>query len=286
MTGPAPRLIESAIPGLSVAHVNVAEHLDSVARRFGPAGLGVIDLPPLATAGIVPAQVRVCGVLYWAFEIEQAGLLPFVEALAEGIVRGTIAEPIGAAVPALVTWWRGREYRFAAEERRALFERIFGGDVQGSPGPFADGFRALVTALVAIGRQGASQGTGHLEARAAVAGRELAALLSDRGTGIAAFAARNMVEQIRTALRLLQHEDLVLALGGGGPWALIQRHAPRLLGRPVSPDRCLARAVHGIRIIEWLATVAESLNQGTIAIARTASVIGDAEAWGASAGGE
>ena len=105
------------VPGLELAQADVAEHLAAVAHRFGPAALGVLDLPVLETSGVVGPQVRVCGVLYWAFELEQAGLVPFVEALAEGIVRGTLILPIGAAATPLVTWWRGREYRFGAPER-------------------------------------------------------------------------------------------------------------------------------------------------------------------------
>ena len=267
------------VPGLELAQDDVAEHLAAVAHRFGPAALGVLDLPMLETSGVVGPQVRVCGVLYWAFELEQAGLVPFVEALAEGIVRGTLILPIGAAATPLVTWWRGREYRFGAPERRALFERLF-------DEAFHQRFRGLIDALVRIGRASSMEGTGLLEARAVVAARDVAGALSDGGTGISAFAARNLVEQVRASLTLLQHSDLVVALGGGGPWMLVQRHAPALLGRSVDGNRGVARAIHGLRVIEWLARSAEALNGGTLRIPRSAGVIGDAEAWNASAGGE
>jgi hypothetical protein len=267
------------VPGLELAQADVAEHLAAVAHRFGPAALGVVDLPVLETSGLVGAQVRVTGVLYWAFELEQAGLVPFVEALAEGIVRGTLVLPIGAAATPLVAWWRGREYRFGAAERRALFERLFDES-------FRQRFQVMVDALVRIGRAGTTEGIGLLEARAAAVARDLGASLSDGGTGIAAFAARNLLEQVRASLKLLQHPDLVTALGGGGPWSLVQRHAPALLGRSVDVTRGVARAIHGLRLVEWLAGSAEALNGGTLRIGRSAGVIADAEAWNVSAGGE
>lgn len=280
MIATAATAVPDALPdaddfGLRECDQVLAQHLEAVERRFGPVGLGVIDLPALQSGQLVPEQIRVCGVLYWASEVEQAGLLPFVEALAEGVMSGSLVEPLGGAIPELSRFWRAREQRFAGPERRALFGRLFG-----DPSQFVE----LVRALSAIGREPLTRGTGMLEARVAVLARQVGLSLSNAGAGIAAFAARDIVAQIRTALRLMQHPDLVRVLGGGGPWQLIARHAPRLLGRPVSPHQHLARASSGLRIIGWIATEAATIDAGVARLPRGAPVIRDAEAWSAASG--
>lgn len=268
--------------GLAACDTLLAEHLEAVRRTFGPAGLGVIDLPALEGGQLVPEQIRICGVLYWTSEVEHAGLLPVVEALAEGIMRGVIVDPLGNAVPELARFWRTREYRFRAAERQALFTRIFGGTEAGSA--FPEQFQNLIRGLVAIGRTGRDQTTSHLEAQVSVAAHDLGATLTQHGAGIAAFAARDIVAQIRTALRLLQHPDLERALGGGLPWQLVARHALRLIGRQVFPERHVARALAGLRIIGWLGNEAAAIESGALHVDRTAAVVREAETWSAANG--
>ena len=276
----------AALPGADECDAHLARHLDAVRGRFGPAGLGVIDLPALRGGRLVDAQVRVSAVLYWAAELEQAGLLPFVEALAEGVATGAVMEPLGAAVHELIRFWRGREQRFTGAERRALFARVLGG----GPGAAAGGeavepmLAALVETLVAIGRQRADLGTGNLEARAVVQAQELGSVLSARGVGIAGFAARDVVAQVRAALGVLRSADVVRALGGGSPWMIVARHAPRLLRRAVEPERHLGRAQAGMRILGWIADEAARLDAGAVRIARGAQVLHDAETWKAATG--
>jgi hypothetical protein len=270
-------------PGLEACDALLAEHLEAVRRTFGPAGLGVIDLPTLPAGQLVREQIRVCAVLYWTSEIEQTGLLPMIEAIAEGVMRGTIVEPLGGAIPELSRFWRSREYRFTAPERLALFARIFGSSGDANA-PFQQQFQSLIHGLVAIGRTGKHDSTSHLEAQISVLAHELGATLTTQGAGIAAFAARNIVDQIRTALRLLQHPDLQRALGGGPPWMLVARHAPRLIRREVSPDRHVARALAGLRVIAWVANEAAAIEGGTLRVDRSAPVIREAEAWSAASG--
>jgi hypothetical protein len=279
---PLPRGVLTArvIDGLNASDGLLAQHLDAVRREFGPSGLGVIDLPQLGSGQLVRAQISVCGALYWCYEVEQAGLLPFIEALAQGVVHGTVVLPLGAVIPELTRFWRSSEHRFQAAEREALFTRIFGVNQS----PFEQQIEAVVQALIAIGRAPLNQTITHLEARAAVAAQQLGSTLTQYGVGIAAFAARDIVGQVRTALRLLQHADLVRALGGGSPWQLMARHAPVVLGREVMPDRHLARAAAGMRVIAWIASEAAPIEGGLVHLSRSAPVIREAEAWSAASG--
>jgi hypothetical protein len=117
--------------------------------------------------------------------------------------------------------------------------------------------------------------------RAGQIGLEIAGELSARATGIAAFAARDIVQQVRDALSLLADPELVGALGGGGPWTLVARHAPLLLGRRVEVERHVARALAGRALIEWLARNADRLAAGTAAPTAADPVVRAALAYGA-----
>lgn len=280
---PAERAAAQA--GLAYAEQLLARHMEAVGARYGPVGLGVIDLPPLTGGRLVDAQIRVAAVLCWAAELEQAGLLPFVEALAQGVVAGTVMEPLGAGVHELIRFWRSREHRFTGPERRALFARVLG-DPAASPDEAVEPLlAALAQTLMAIGRARSDAGTGALQARAAVQAQALGAVLSARGVGIAGFAARDVSDQVRAALGVLRDADVARALGGGGPWTIVTRHAPRFLGRRVDPDRHLGRAQAGMKVMGWIADEAPRLDSGAVRIARDAPVIHDAETWSAATGG-
>lgn len=283
LLSPAQRAAAEA--GLAYAEQQLARHMEAVGAQYGPAALGVIDLPPLRGGRMVDAQVRVSAVLYWAAELEAAGLLPFVEALAEGVATGAVLEPLGGAVHELVRLWRGREQRLGGAERRALFVRLLGDSQAAARGEAVEPFLAqLAETLRAIGRTPPAMSTAALEARAVVQAQELGSLLSARGVGMAGFAARDVVQQVRTALGILRNADVARALGGGGPWMIVAQLAPRFLGRTVDPQRHLDRAQAGMRIMSWIADQAARLDAGAVRIERGAQVIHDAEVWGAASG--
>lgn len=257
-------------------------HLAEAVQRHGPGALGVIDLPALGPGQLVPSQIRASGVLYWTSEVEKAGLLPMIEALSRAVVDGTFLQPLGRAAFELTRLWRQRERRFSASERTALFQRIFG-DGEGAPG-FPTAFRSLVRLLVAVGRSPRDEGIGHLEARVAVAAQDVGSILSAGGVGIAGFAAREIVGQVREALDLLRDPDLERALGGGPPWQLVVRHAPAFLRRHLRPQRHLSLANAGLPIIGWIAAEAPAIESGSVRLGRAARVIREAEAWSAAYG--
>ena len=313
----------------------LARHLAAAQAAFGPPGLGVIDLPHLPGGRLVPAQIHAAAVLYWAAEVERAGLLPFVEALAQGLIDGSIVIPLGGAAQRLGEYWHSRTHRFTAAERAALYARVLGepfapipgaipggagspaaaGAGPGMPGtrapsggdsiystppgmitpdplapltggdPLEPALRSLVGQLVAIGRAGPlSGGTGLISARAVVQAQNLGAMLTQRGAGVAAFAARDIVAQIRSALQILGDGDLSRALGGGSPWQIVARHAPAFLRRVVDAQTHLDLARSGMRILSWVGDNAGQIEAGRLQVAKGNPVIAEAEAWLAAAG--
>jgi hypothetical protein len=268
--------------GLDLCDRLLAAHLADVERGFGPAGLGVIDLPPLHSGALVGSQIRVVATLYWARELEQAGIVPFVETLSDAVVTGTWLAPLGAAIHPLVALRKRRDQRFTRVERQTLFDRLFA--AQGDGGEFDQLLGALAAALAAVGRQPADQGIAHLEARAVEAARTLGMTASAGGVGVAAFAARDIVEQIRAALGVLQHPDLSRALGGGGAWQILMRHGAAALRRPLNVMRSLSRARAGLALIDWVAREADGIEHGRARLTRQTPVISAAEAWLAASG--
>jgi hypothetical protein len=249
----------------------LAQHLSAALARFGSAALGVIDLPPIEQATPSKAELQAAAAVAWAREVEDTGLLEVVDALAAGIATGQMPlELDDAAVRRLVEHHRHREERFGADERRALYDRVLGGlDAE---------LAALVAALCEIGRAGATQSTRAFEARAGVAAAQLASELTERSTGITAYAARDITGQIRDALDLLATPALARALGGGGVWAIVARYREA----PVDVGRVAARAAALRTIIAWLADhSAELTGAGRLTIGRDDPVVAAALTWSA-----
>ncbi len=270
-------------PGLARCDHLLAEHLAEAVQRFGTAALGQVDLPPITSGSLSPAQIRVAAVLLWAREVEAAGLLALVETLAEGIVKGTVMLPLREGASKLVRHHRGREERFGPDERHELYARVLG---EGDPvrNPVAGQLEALVSALGEVGRAPPDRSTHHLQARVNVIGRDLAGMLSDRSVGLAAYAARDIVAQVRAALALLDDADIAQALGGGGAWNIVRVHSPSLLGRAIEPGPHLARARAGQTIVSWLADAAARLEQGTARVSAQDPVVSAALTWAAESG--
>jgi len=262
--------------GLATCDALLARHLRAVVALYGNNGLGVIDLPPLAPETVVAEQVGVAAVLYWCREVERAGVLPLVEALAQQIGRGALALPVGASAQHLMQFWRRGEHRFTAAEREALYARMFPG---GRGSGFDERLELLAEWLVRIGRERADRGITHLQARAGQAALMLAQELSERAVGITAFAARDIVAQIRRALEVLRDPELLHALGGGTPWRIVQRWAPRLLGRDVDVVAHVTRAESGLELLRWLAASAPDVPAAARGVAREHPIIRSAETW-------
>lgn len=257
----------------------LARHLAGAVQRFGAAALDVIDLPSLATGGLlVPEQMRAVAALFWASEVEQAGLPQFVDALAEGAVTGRVFLPLTTGAAVLGRYWQARRARFTEAERLALYERLFG--PPGDPAhAFRSGLRQLCAQLVALGELPLGQGPAALLARIALTGRELAQWTSDRGTGISGYAAREIVNHVKAGLQVLRDPDVALALGGGGPWQAVRGHAPQVLGRAVDPQRHLDLAAAGLAVLSWLADVAAALDGGAAVLGPDAAVVQAATLW-------
>lgn len=260
----------------------LACHLGAAIQRFGAAALSVVDLPPLRSSSIDVEQIRVAAVLLWAREVEEAGLPGFVEALAGGLVKGTLILSLTSGADRIMRYYRDREHRFGREERQAIYARVFGDPVD-SLHPFSPLFEQMVQNLAEIGAAATTTSLAPFEARLRFAGRQLAELLSS-SAGIAAFAARDIAANIREAVEILRDHDVAQALGGGGLWALIRVNAPTVAGRNFDSTLHLTRARAGQQILAWLADSAALFESSGNLVGRTDPIVEAAQSWQAAPG--
>jgi hypothetical protein len=194
---------------LALARSLVGSPAATMARALSD--LGAIDLPDRADDGIEPARLQTAAPLYFASELEQAGLLPTAELVAGLFASGAINQPLGPSAALISAFWRGRRERLEAGERQAIFDRVF------EPRYFEPLMRGLCEALVA---QGEGQG---LRERIALetAAAALADFLDTRLDAMAAIAAADIVTNIDAALAFLRDRLLQTAFAARSLWQLV-----------------------------------------------------------------
>lgn len=184
-------------------------HEHALARAF--AVLGDIDLPPGAPNAQDRAQLQAAAPLYFASELESAGLLPTAELVAGLFASGAITQPLGPGAQLLNTFWRSRRERLEANERNAIFARVI------EAPHFERLMGALCESIVAHAdgsdlREGVALETTALG---------LGEFLAQRVDAMAAIAARDIVENINTALAFLRDRLVQAAFGVTSLWALV-----------------------------------------------------------------
>lgn len=249
--------------------------------------LGDIDIPEPVAAHIDQAQLRALATLYLAADLESAGLIQSVEALA-GFASAGVGIDLGGAEPLLAEWWRRRHERASAAERAAFFSRLFGtasGPVAADAEPnvqFEDRMLELCEALYKLDEipTGDPYGGSMQQARVRRAARALTENLGDAGGGIMAFMAGEIVGALRQAFAIIGHPDLRGAFAARDVWGVVAGIA-RVARRPVNPPAPhVRRGKAGMTVIAWLAEVSEQLGSvGGPLVAIGHPVVGSAIDW-------
>ena len=204
-SGPQADLLRAVATALSA----VATHEHAVVRALSD--LGAIDLPDGAPNAMDAAQLQAAGPLYFAGELEQAGLLRCAELIAGLFASGAITQPLGPVAMQINTFWRGRRERLEQAEREAIFARVL------EPPHFERLMSALCEAIVAQA-DGSDMREGVTLATTA---QSLAEFLALRVDPMASIAARDLVDTIHAALKFLRDRMLQTAFGVHSLWALL-----------------------------------------------------------------
>jgi hypothetical protein len=217
--------------------------LDAHERAYALSLAGIdFDLPEAAPTNEDRGQLNAAAPLYFASELERAGLLPTAELIAGLFVSGAITQPLGPTSKMLHDFWRGRRERLDADERNAIYARVI-------ENPYFDRLMlALCTAVV-------SQADGvDLREQVLVAthAQSLAAFLAQRVDPMAAIAARDIVETINTALAFLRDRMLQAAFAVKDLWQLVAIVGSQSAVSAGMPQQHVERGRSGQTVLLWL----------------------------------
>jgi hypothetical protein len=196
------------LQALSIALQATGRTAPGLAR--GLSELGSIELPDDGPAS-EPPTLQAAAPLYFASELEAAGLLPTAELVAGLFASGAITQPLGPAARLVNDYWRSRRERLDEGERSAIFARVV------EQPYFGQLMRALCAAIVAQ-----ADGTDLRErVQLETAAVSMARFLGQRTDPMAVLAAGELVANIDQALGFLRDRMLQQAFGTRSLWQLV-----------------------------------------------------------------
>lgn len=218
--------------------------LDAHDVAYAQALAGIdFDLPEGAPNAEDRIQLNAAAPLYFASELERAGLLPTAELIAGLFVSGAITQPLGPTANLLHDFWRGRRERLDADERNAIYARVI------ETPHFDRLMRVLCEGIVA-------QADGDdLREQVVVAthAQSFAAFLAQRVDPMASIAARDIVETINTALVFLRDRKLQAAFAVHDLWRLVAIVGSQNGIPSGAPQQHVERGRSGQTVLLWLA---------------------------------
>jgi hypothetical protein len=243
-----------------------------------PADFG-IDLPNLETItayNIQEKNVEAMGPMICAAMFDELKAFDVVDTILYQWQQGTLSIDVGEPGRMLYKYWKDAPNRMSEPERRGLYAMtmgIPGGSVNGN-GPVNRDFNDLwmrfvssVSSLVRqqtvekLLRQAVPQSVGQQAVRKAA--RDLAANLSRHAFGIVNYAARDLQDQIKKMIELLDHKEIKLAYGARDMWGVIDQVATLELGGARSSARYRTLATCGAIITRWLAQNVKKYNSAS-----------------------
>lgn len=216
------------------------------------------DLPDGAPSVEDRAQLRAAAPLYFASELEAAGVLPAAELIVGLYASGAIQQALGPVAQQLHAFWQQRKERMSAAERAAIFARVL-------EAPHCERLlHALCTAIVAQ----ADGEDARERAQLGMHAQALALFLAQRMEPMATLAARDMVAAINQALQFMRDRRLQAAFAVPDLWRLLAlSQSPVGNGMRASvaaaPQSRAQRGQAGQAVLLWLA---EHTQHGVIAL--------------------
>lgn len=246
---PRPDLLAAALREVQRA---LAGRVTALALADDPLRLALPPLPAGSSATPPGELLEAWAALYLQAELEEAGVLPAVEALLAQRHALTLQDR-GTAARLDRLAWTARNYP-SAQERGALFAQLFGLGPSAVRLDFPQRLLRLATAVVRadLERQRRGGGPG-LISRAAwqAAAQDLLALASAGPTGSLLQWARRIHARILQAFELLGDEGLMRQLGSRNPWSSLNRLLADDAGAP-RRDAAARRGAAGQQLLRGL----------------------------------
>ncbi len=180
-------------------------------------------------------ELEAAAALYSGATLEQLDPFALVDRLVELWMRGGVATgATSSSSRRLDEYWLHRAERLGQDERRAVYEQVFGE-------AFAERWVALVAAL--------AQSDADAGDRAADVRRVLSAAVDES----ILHAAPPLIAHLREALEILDDPEIRNSYGARDIWQLVETLARMELGREFDVVRARTMAAAGTLIIGWLA---------------------------------
>ena len=200
------------------------------------------DLPPGTPSVEDRAALLAAAPLYFASELERAGLLTTAELIAGLFASGTINQPLGPVAKLLHEFWRGRRERLDVNERDAIFARVL-------EAPHYDRLMRALCESIVVQAEGRDLGRQVVLASHA---QSLASFLAQRVDPMAVIAARDIVRNINTALVFLRDRALQSAFAVSDLWRLVAIVGSQGGTVGGSPQVHVERGRSGQTVLLWL----------------------------------
>lgn len=266
----------NALPALTddmlSAPLALAHHLlagvHTLALQFSQ--LGAIDLPPILQPAADVSHIQAVAPLYLASELEAARLIPSVEVLAGLFAEGGLRLADRDAAEELYRFWQNRHNRFSRQEREAFFARLFGfqsatqlamSDSRNDD--FDSQMATLAEGILRMQPDPVFASAPVTDAILVVATSRLAHNLVARSGGITAFAARDIVQTIESALSILKQRSVQVALGAINVWTAVDAVARHYLQEEVNVGAHVRRGRSGMLLLTWVAERVPQLDMRT-----------------------
>ena len=229
-----------------------------------------LNLPSLLVSGGEgiapnPAELRVIATLYLQAELEQAGIVPVAEMLAQA--RTTLTFASRQALEKLEDFALRSRHWYDRETRDLLFARLFsiGRAATNAEGNIVnrDFQQRFATFCLAIEDYNENYGRGQQPEpiREATLRGEATNLLINLGArqfGNTVLAAGTIQAQLQHAIDLLENRDIGALFQAQGLWDILRK----ILG-PETPDlaRLIDRGQSGLWLLDWLASVIPQISE-------------------------
>jgi hypothetical protein len=249
-----------ACAGVVVVATDARGDVPAAIRRFARCSVElpaiaqpVPPLPELSSTvdiEVVATHLHAAHALYFALMLEEVGALRAVERVAELFMQGLLPLGTSDAATWLSQYVNRAPSRSSHARRRELYARVFGmagGDRGVATNREFDTLWTRFVSGVASWQPG-----GDSEALRK-AGRDLALNLSTHGAGLPLYAANELAEDVRDAIAILSHADVLAAYGARDMWQVVERVLALDLGGARNTVRYRSLATAGAGIIAWLA---------------------------------
>jgi hypothetical protein len=257
----------------------VNEALDRVQNiggedRIADVGIELPDLEDIQDEAIIEDNVRAMGPMIVSAMFEELKVFQVVDRIVEQFQQGMLPIGPGKAGKSLYKYWREAPNRMSEQERRN-FASITLGIPGGNPNAMINSefndlwirFVSSVSSFIrqnevdALLRSAMPSPISHQQVRKAA--RDLASNLSLHGYGMAHFAARELQEQIKFMIGLLQDPEIRGVYGARDMWQVVDQVATYDLGGARTSSRYRTLATCGTIITAWLAESVNRINRAT-----------------------